>query len=283
MQEPKFELRAKTFRGLESYLSRRPRGRLAVFVCSVFAVAAGAIVYAFRSALVPQFGFTALTLAVFFGAGGLGALSIALNAYQSANRAELDQLRGQREKLQDKISSKEQADIFDVIQLSLSQVTEYYTINKSQARKSFDFSVFAVFVGLTTIIGGIWLIYSRNPSSSKASVGTISAVSGLLLQFLGGANFYIYNKSLVQMNYFYDRLMQMQDTMLSIKVGEQIQNAEARDRVKERIVSGLLTSAQPKTHFVQAERGAPRKNTDIQAKTQRRRTAAAGNAGDSNS
>lgn len=133
-------------------------------------------------------------------------------------------------------------DVFDVIQLSLSQVTEYYTINKSQARKSFNFSVFAVFLGLATVIGGVWLMYYKR----LGSVGTISAVSGLLLQFLGGANFYIYNKSLVQMNYFYDHLMRIQDTMLSINVGEQIQSVESRDKIKAQIVAGLLANVQRK-------------------------------------
>jgi hypothetical protein len=82
-------------------------------------------------------------------------------------------------------------------------------------------------------------------SGKLASViGAISAISGLLMQFFEGDNFYIYNKCLQQMNYFYDRLMQMQDAMLSIKVGDQIQSAELKDQVKEHIAVGLLVKRQ---------------------------------------
>lgn len=269
MAVQKLSLRRKEFPALQSYLSRRPKARFAIMVSSLLAIATAFICYAVRPALQPDVSAIAFLLSMSLGSAGLLAFGVALQAYQVANRSELEQLHKQSEKLQEKISGQQTADIFTVIQLSLSQVTEYYTINKGQARKSFNFSVFAIFVGLATIIGGIWLMYSGS-SSTKTSVGTISSISGLLLQFLGGANFYIYNKSLVQMNYFYDRLMRMQDTMLSIKVGEQIQNAETRDRVREQIVSGLLKNIQEKTPLIEPLRKVAKKATvedqDRQAK-----------------
>jgi hypothetical protein len=139
------------------------------------------------------------------------------------------------------VHTKKQADVFEIVQLGLSQVDEYYTINKSQARKSFNFAVIAIAIGFTTIIGGVTLVYLGR---LEKGIGTISAISGLLIQFFGGANFYIYNKSLHQMNYFYDRLMQMQDAMLAIKVGSQIENTELRDGVKQHICSELLIRPQ---------------------------------------
>ncbi len=187
-------------RGLEKYLARRPRAR-----------------------------------GLHLGFVGAVLLSVTLRSYQIADWIEINDIRRKSEKLQGRMG--EQPDVFEIIQLSLSQLTEYYTINKSQARKSFNFSVIAIAAGLVTIIGGVWLIYSK---TLGISVGTISAVSGLLLQFFGGANFYIYNKSLNQMNYFYDRLMQMQDAMLSIKVGDQISESVLKDKVKQHIVSQLL-------------------------------------------
>src|SRR5689334_9601258 len=108
MPKSTFKLSVKDFRGLDSYLSRRPRARLAAFVCSLLAIVAAFIFYTFRGVLVPQLGFTAMTLAVLLGLGGLFTLSIVLRAYRSADRRELDELREERERLQDKISRQKQ-------------------------------------------------------------------------------------------------------------------------------------------------------------------------------
>src|SRR5260370_28136253 len=118
-------------------------------------------------------------------------------SYQIADWIEINDIRRKSEKLQGRMG--EQPDVFEIIQLSLSQLTEHYTIKKSQARKSFNFSVIAIAAGLVTIIGGVWLIYSK---TLDIIVGTISAVSEVLLQFFMVANFYIYNKSLKQIHYF---------------------------------------------------------------------------------
>jgi hypothetical protein len=90
---------------------------------------------------------------------------------------ELDRLRAEREEIKQRLASEQGArpdrgradDIFGTIQLSLNQLTEYYTINKSQARNSFRFSVFAVVVGLATFISGVWLFYSGRSQSTHLS------------------------------------------------------------------------------------------------------------------
>jgi hypothetical protein len=234
-------LRLDPARGLERYLARRPRTRTLALAASAATILAGVFLFAVRPMLAQSWETTAFSLSTVLALGGVAVFSIALRSHEIADWMELKDVRRKSEQLQDKMG--EQPDVFGIVQLSLSQLTEYYTINKGQARKSFNFSVFAIAVGLATIIGGVWLLYSGRLS---AGVGIVSAVSGLLLQFFGGANFYIYNKSLVQMNYFYDRLMQMQDAMLSIKVGDQIQDAELKDKVKEYIVSQLLLKSHSK-------------------------------------
>jgi hypothetical protein len=126
--------------------------------------------------------------------------------------------------------------VFDIAQLSLNQLAEYYTINKSQATKSFGFSIAAIVIGLVVLITGIWLAYTGQVNGGLA---TVSAVAGLLIQFIGAANFYIYNKSLVQLNRFYKSLVRTQDTMLAIQICEQIAKP-LQDSVKEKLVLRLL-------------------------------------------
>lgn len=222
-------------RNLERYLVHRPRARAYLLFMSVITMVAALSLVLSRPVLVQGLQLPALTASMGLGFVGLVLFSVTLRSYHLADYLEIDVVRRQGQNLQLKMG--EQPDVFQIVQLNLNQLTEYYTINKSQARKSFNFSVVAIAAGLVTIVAGVWLIYSKKLG---ISVGTISAVSGLLLQFFGGANFYIYNKSLNQMNYFYDRLMQMQDAMLSIKVGDQIGDSTLKDKVKQHIVSQLL-------------------------------------------
>jgi len=153
---------------------------------------------------------------------------------------ELEPIRKERLEIRQRIEhGRSAANVLSTIELGLNQITEYYTINKSQARKSFSFSVFAVIMGLITLIGGTWLFYfGKTPNIGLAA---LSGIGGLLLQFIGGASFYIYNKSLAQLNYFYDKLVRMQDTMLSIQLCNQLEDKSRQNKIREQLILEILT------------------------------------------
>ena len=249
-------VRIDPVRGLERYLAKRAKARSFVLFGSILSIIAAAVLFVRQNIISSAWRLAVIPAPVVLGVVGLILFSVTLRAYQTADWLELRDARQYRERLQDKIVREQQADVFGIVQLGLSQISEYYTINKSQARKSFNFAVFAIAIGLATVIGGVALVYSGRLGNG---IGTVSAISGLLIQFFGGANFYIYNKSLLQMNYFYDRLMQMQDAMLAIKVGNQIENAELRDKVKEHIVAELLIKPQPHATSPQAAKTTKKK------------------------
>jgi hypothetical protein len=169
--------------------------------------------------------------------------SIALISYSSLKfddnfSVKLEELQEERKDLKKRISSKSKSDILDTIQLNLNQLNEYYTINKSQARNSFRFSVFAIVLGLFTLLAGVWFFYLRE--TPNLTMVALSGISGVLLQFIGGANFYLYRKSLEQLNFFFSQLVKMQDTMLSIKLCEQITKEDRQIDVREKIILSLL-------------------------------------------
>jgi hypothetical protein len=148
---------------------------------------------------------------------------------------ELEPLHKEREEIRQRIKKESKPNVLDIIQLSLNQISEYYAINKSQARRSFAFSVFSVVTGLITILTGIWLSFL-----GKAQVAVISASGGVLLQFIGGASFYIYNRSLTQLNYFYETLIRTQDTMLSIQLCDELDEAR-QDGIREKLILEIVT------------------------------------------
>jgi hypothetical protein len=153
--------------------------------------------------------------------------------------AELARLKGEREELKRRVEEEpsKKSNIFDSIQLSLNQLTEYYTINKGQARSSFRSSIFAMVVGLGTLVSGIWFFYFHQ---GNVQLATLSSISGVLVQFIGGAYFVLYKKSLEQLNFFYESLLTMQDTMLAVQLAEQLEE-EHRGEVYEKIIMALIS------------------------------------------
>ena len=149
----------------------------------------------------------------------------------------MNDLKAERVVITQKIETEKVLDIFHTIQLSLNQLNEYYTINKNQAKSSFRFSVFAIVIGLVTILTGIWLQYL---DIAKIEITYVTAISGLILEFIGGAYFFMYKKSLEQVNFFFGQLIKIQDTMLSINLANNIENVDVKTEMNERIISSLL-------------------------------------------
>ncbi|PFK77402.1 hypothetical protein COJ21_09780 [Priestia megaterium] len=153
---------------------------------------------------------------------------------------ELESLSKEREELKKKVEKAEPLtnNAFNTMQLNLNQTTEYYTINKSQARSSFSISVFAIVAGLITILVGIWLFYFKTNPSLEVTI--ITTASGVLLEVIGGLYFHIYNKSINQLNFFYEKLERMQDTMLSIELCNDIKEEQKRLELQEKIIINLI-------------------------------------------
>ncbi|PES54349.1 TRADD-N-associated membrane domain-containing protein [Bacillus thuringiensis] len=155
---------------------------------------------------------------------------------------ELEKLSLEREELKAKVVQSEGEDIkvknnvFNTIQLNLNQTTEYYTINKSQARQSFRASIFAIIIGLITLVVGIWFMFFKE----NITMATISAISSVLLEAIGGMYFYVYRKSLEQLNFFYDKLEKTQDTMVAIELTNTISDDAKKIELQEKLILNLI-------------------------------------------
>lgn len=152
---------------------------------------------------------------------------------------ELEKLSEEREQLKAKVQDKDvkvKNNVFNTIQLNLNQTTEYYTINKSQAKQSFRASIFAIIIGLTTLVVGIWFMFYKE----NITMATISAISSVLLEAIGGMYFYVYRKSLEQLNFFYDKLEKTQDTMVAIELTNNISDDAKKMELQEKVILNLI-------------------------------------------
>jgi hypothetical protein len=124
-------------------------------------------------------------------------------------------------------------DIIQGIRGNLGQLIEYYKMNKAQARNSFSASLWSIIAGfITIVVGGIWA-YSANRNDLTAY---LVPFAGIILQFIGGGYFYLYNRSLIQLNFFFSRLAQMQDTLLAIHLAETMGDGDAKNKALEKLI-----------------------------------------------
>jgi len=149
---------------------------------------------------------------------------------------DLESIKQERNEIKQKLKN-DQHDIFQIIDLNLNQVSEYYTINKAQARISFMYSIFAITIGLLTIIAGIWLRYL---GKIEFELSFLTGVAGIISEFIGVSCFFLYKKSLEQLNSFFNQLMVIQDTMLAINLARNLSTPESKNEIETKIISTLL-------------------------------------------
>src|SRR5258708_1071819 len=132
-------------------------------------------------------------------------------------------------------------DVIHTIEAQLIQLNDYYNMNKRQANYSFNASVSAIILGFITIASGIWLFYLQKSLTLTA----ITGISGILAQFIGASYFIMYRTSITQVNYFFNQLVVMQDTMLTIELVRDLPtdgkpNETKQIELKEKIIFALL-------------------------------------------
>ena len=153
-------------------------------------------------------------------------------------RQEMKELRTEREAIKGRSANKPKADLFDAVQLNLNEIREYCVVNKKQAWSSFGFGVFAILVGLATLVFGVWRFYLD--SSTNLTVTALVSISGILVQFIGASSLYLYLTTLRQGNFYFAHLVQMQDIMLSIRLCAETPDEAKRIVLQEKVIEALL-------------------------------------------
>jgi len=228
---------------LANDLRNKKRLRISILITSSIFLLLGSILIIFFSSSINDYLFgisiSVIIISSFLLVSSILGFSNEHVSIKNPFDIELKHLSKEREELKKRTKnedSKLEDNVFNTIQINLNQTTEYYTINKSQARNSFGASITAIVAGLITLLAGIWLIYF----DGNFTTSIISIMAGVLLEVIGGLYFHIYNKSLEQLNYFYGKLEKMQDTMLAIELTNSINDEQKKLEIQEQIIEKLM-------------------------------------------
>ena len=155
----------------------------------------------------------------------------------------LDEITKRKQTLEEKIDAqKDNPHIQDIIQLNLSQLNEYYTINKFQSKNAYNFSFIMIFVGFLLIIFAVILGLA---APSQISITIITGIAGLLSEFIGATALSLYKESNKHVNDFLERLTYLQKVMLAIELVDRISEGKKEEQLSN-IISSLMKSENEK-------------------------------------
>ena len=114
-----------------------------------------------------------------------------------------------------------------VLLINISALEGYVAQARLQAQQSFNLSRVVALAGFAivavAIILSVYLTITGNPQLNAAY---LAGVAGVLTEFIAGVFFYLYSKTLSQINVFHDKLVDMQKTAL-FHISETTSEAEA--------------------------------------------------------
>jgi hypothetical protein len=160
----------------------------------------------------------------------------------------------ERERAEEEV--RELQDPYSSLELAQKRLNEYYAINQSQARGSFRWAVFAMFVGLSTIVAGIWIFYLGDTPSTFLT--SLSTAAGIVVNVISGLYLYLHNRTQKRALYYYNQLVRLQNLGLSIRLAEshtdENQKTDAKNRVINEILSVIKTTAIQESKAITTEK-----------------------------
>lgn len=145
-----------------------------------------------------------------------------------------------KEKIVDKLNIKGLTDkleedfINNLIKINIHQLTSYNNQTKSQANKSFIIASITSLIGFGIVCFGIWFVYLN-----KLQPGYFTAGIGVMIEFIAGVIFYLYNKTVVKMGEYHKKLVLTQNIGLALKATDDFECTKKME-VRTKIIEELL-------------------------------------------
>jgi hypothetical protein len=128
------------------------------------------------------------------------------------------------------------ASYFDsLVKINVENLAAYYTLVKVHTNKSFTVSIAVGLLGILLIMSG--LVIGFISSQNAKAISYVSAGSGVVMEFISGVFFYLYNRTVQQLRGYHDSLLSVQNVLLSFKLVDDTKN----DTEKAKMVTQMLT------------------------------------------
>lgn len=231
------ELREREYRKLKLRLEdvqKRKKGKLSLFM--------GLIASVFSSWLFLMFmydnfnyqgGVSGLVYSV--GLGILLGISVGLYWHMLCELQESKIRQRMLDYEADYIQNEVQEDVFEnSIKMSYKYLDQYYLQTREQAQKGFFITVCVAIFGAMLIGIGVIAMFLE-----KTSPSYVTSAAGVITEFIAAIFFYLYNKTVVSMSKYHNKLVLSQNISIALKVAETLPSDD-KTKVKNVIISELL-------------------------------------------
>ena len=119
------------------------------------------------------------------------------------------------------ISGTDPSDVQQNAANQIKLLAKYHESGLQQARTSFNWAIALSLLGFPLLIFAFYYLLtnqSENPTSF------ISAMASVLVEFIAGTLFYLYNQTRKQLTYYHQQMNQIQRFLLANSVAESLEN-----------------------------------------------------------
>lgn len=135
----------------------------------------------------------------------------------------------------DDIQEQVQEDIFEnSIKMSYNYLDQYYAQTREQAQKGFFITVCVSLLGAFLIGIGIIAMFLE-----KTTPSYVTCASGIITEFIAAVFFYLYNKTVISMSKYHNKLVLSHNISIALKVAESLPDDD-KVKTKDLIISELL-------------------------------------------
>jgi uncharacterized membrane protein len=123
-----------------------------------------------------------------------------------------------------------------LVKINVDNLAAYYLLVKTHTSQSFRVSITISVIGFILIAIGLSIGFN----SQQKTIGYISTASGVLVEFISGALFYLYNKTVRQLKEYHDSLIGVQNVLLSFKLIESTTDEKAKADMITKMIEFLV-------------------------------------------
>lgn len=122
----------------------------------------------------------------------------------------------------------------NLIKISYKYLDEYYLQTRQQAQNGFWVTMSVSIMGATIIAIGIGAMFL-----GKATPAYVTTASGVITEFIAAVFFYLYNKTIVSMSDYHNKLVLSQNISIALKVADTLPDSD-KTKAKNTIIDELL-------------------------------------------
>ena len=155
-----------------------------------------------------------------------------LIASNALRRIELELVKHGTEELQENISENF---FTKLVQINFKYLDQYYLQTQEQADKSFRLASFASVAGLIIVIIGIIMMFFDKTNPAYVTTG-----AGVVSELIAAVFFYLYNRTILKMSQYHQKLVITQNISLALKITEDM-SGDNKLKIQEMLVDRLTT------------------------------------------